>query len=174
MCKRGSPEGAALWQRFQGLSPSACKRESPEGVHPSGRKYGGCASINHSSFLSPFLLGSGPGGWSEPQSRRSPNRGTPEGVVAPWQGPEGVPARLQAGESRGGAPLWQEVWRMCLHKPLLFSFPLPLRKGARGMVRATIEAKPRIAGLQRGAAPRHPLSPPEATESSAPARDGTP
>ena len=40
-------------------------------------------------------------------------------------------------ESRGVQPHWQEAWRMCLHNLLLFTFPLPYRKGARGMVRAT-------------------------------------
>ena len=43
-----------------------------------------------------------------------------------------APPRLQTGESRGGAPLWQEVWRMCLHKTTLLYFPLPLQEGGQG------------------------------------------
>ena len=42
--------------------------------------------------------------------------------------------RTPKGESRGVQPLWQEAWRMCLHKPSSLLFPLPSRKGARGMV----------------------------------------
>ena len=44
--------------------------------------------------------------------------------------PEG--AAPASGESRGVQPHWQESWRMCLHNLLLFTFPLPYRKGARG------------------------------------------
>ena len=47
-------------------------RESGEsrGEHyPSGRRYGGCASID-SSLFSPFLEGRGPGGWPHPRLPR--------------------------------------------------------------------------------------------------------
>ena len=62
-------------------------------------------------------------------------------------------------ESRGRSPL-AGVWG-CPPEFSIFS-PLPSRKGARGMVRAIIEAKPRIAGGQRASpfwrAPRLPIS----------------
>ena len=38
---------------------------SPEGYNPSGRRYGGCASINYASLLAPFLSRRGLGGWSQ-------------------------------------------------------------------------------------------------------------
>ena len=180
-------------------------------------------------FTSPFLPGRGPGGWSEPLSRRSPKSrecngttltpslraaakqsgvgvGTPRRVAPSARRPphSRLPRRFtprkdgavvvrsrttarSSGESRGVQPHWQEEWRMCLHKLLFFTspflsgrgsggwceplsrqsskpqqesrgrrplagvlgvppkayyyFPLPSRKGARGMVRAPIEAK---------------------------------
>ena len=50
---------------------------------------------------------------------------------------------LAQGEPRGDRPLWQEVWRVSLQH--FFLFPLPFRKGARGMVRASLETKRRAA-----------------------------
>ena len=75
-CKRGSRGGVPLWRSPGGPSHhvslrGTCKRGSPEGAHPSGRRYGGCASIKPRFFTSPFLLGRGLGGWSEPPSRPS-------------------------------------------------------------------------------------------------------
>ena len=40
---------------------------SPEGCNPTGRRYGGCASMTYTSVLPPFLSGRGPGGWCVPQ-----------------------------------------------------------------------------------------------------------
>ena len=62
------------------------------------------------------------------------------------------PLPSKRGVQRGVTPLARNtaLWRMCLHKLLFFSFyPLPLRKGAGGMVRATSAANPPIARAQR-------------------------
>ena len=113
---RGSPEGAPLAGMGDGatyprgsrslrvsLRPlgthnghpysagcAAPPRGSPEGRSPFGRRYGGCASINHLLY----------------------SRGSPE------------------GHSPNGGSL-----RVSLRTSLLSLFPLPSRKGARGMVR---------------------------------------
>ena len=86
-------------------------RACPEGAAP----WQGSGGVPQSSNLPPFLEGRGQG------DGPSPNRSA-------------APA---SRESRGVQPHWQEAWRMCLHNLLLFTFPLPSRKGARGMVRAT-------------------------------------
>ena len=105
---------------------------SPEGCNPFGR---GLGVSPRTSYYSPFLSGRGSGGWSEPQLKRSPRR------------------RGGGGESRGVQPLWQGSGGVPQDFLL---FPLPSRKGARGMVLATIEAKPPIAGVQQDAWPPHP------------------
>ncbi len=53
-----------------------------------------------------------------------PTRGTPT--------VEDVPCAPK-GESRGAQPLWQEVWRMCLHKPTFFLIlPPSFQEGGQG------------------------------------------
>ena len=37
------------------------------------------------------------------------------------------------GESGGARPLWQEVWRMCLHKLIFFSSPFLKGRGPGGV-----------------------------------------
>ena len=94
----------------------------------------------------PSVLASG-----RPEGARG-SSGVPQSWQAGGQRAPGVPAvSLSPGkrESRGRSPL-AGGWG-CPPEFSIFS-PLPRRKGARGMVRATIEAKPRIAGVQRGAA----------------------
>ena len=62
--QRGTASLAGVW----GYPPARASGES-RGAPPSGRRYGGCASIHSFSFLSPFLPGRGPGGWSKPPTR---------------------------------------------------------------------------------------------------------
>ena len=50
--------------------------------------------------------------------------------------PNRSPARVSR-ESRGGQPLWQEVWRMAI-----FTFPLPSRKGAGAWSKHPLKQKP--------------------------------
>ncbi len=83
---------------------------SPEGRTPSGRSYGGCASITHSSLFPPSFQEGGQGD------------GAPHNRSA-------APA---SGESRGVQPHWQAVWRMCLHNHLLFISPFLEGRGLGG------------------------------------------
>ncbi len=83
---------------------------SPEGRTPSGRRYGGCASITYSSLFPPSFQEGGQGD------------GAPHNRSA-------APA---SGESRGAYPLWQAVWRMCLHNLLLFISPFLPGRGPGG------------------------------------------
>ena len=70
---RGMVRATRLPRRCTPRNDSAAG--SPEGCLPSGRRHGGCASIHHFALRFPFLLGRGPGGWSEPHLRqRSYNR----------------------------------------------------------------------------------------------------
>ena len=112
-----SPEGAALWQ--------------------------GSGGVPQILFLRPLPSRKGAGGMVRATIEAKPRIEEAQKAQPFGRGSRECPPALASGESRGGAPLWQEVWRMCLHKPLLFSFPLPSRKGARGMVRATSAANPR-------------------------------
>ena len=126
--------------------PQRMQAGSPEGCNPPGRRYGGCASINRFLY---FPLPERKGAWgmvrttieAKPRTvegqRCGPSTVQPHEAAAQW-----VSSALASGESRGVQPPWQEVWRMCLHEPISL-LPLPERKGARGMVRTTIEAKPR-------------------------------
>ena len=83
-------------------------------------------------------------------------RGSPEG-----HRPNGRSLRVSRapkGESRGAPPQWQEVWRMCLHKPSSLFFPLPLRKGARGMGERTAGGYPEGHPYGGGGCPEgHPV-----------------
>ena len=80
-------------------------------------------------------------------------RGVQRGAT-PLAGVWGCSPALASGESRGVQPHWQAAWRMCLHTLLLFTFPLPSRKGPRGMVRAPkLKRSPRKQGVQRGITP---------------------
>ena len=160
---RGTPKG--------GVTPTGCPsgrwvlgvprppRGSPEGRSPFGRRYGGCASINHLLFFGspPFLQEGGQGDGATvptqesegvPQAAGYPQgaplrcwvcrapKGESRGAQPLWQESEGVPQaagypqgaplrwlgvpRPQGGVQRGTQSLWQEVWRMCLHKPSSF------------------------------------------------------
>ena len=68
------------------------------------------------------------------------------------------PRACEAESPEGVHPLWQEVWRMCLHKPRLLYFPLPSRKGARGMVQPRSRPSPQS---QDSRGPRHLAGAPE-------------
>ena len=72
--QRGAQSGCNLPRWFMGV---CLHKPSPEGCNLSGKRYGGCASINYIFFTSPFLLGRGPGGWSE---HPAPSQGSPEGL----------------------------------------------------------------------------------------------
>ncbi len=176
--------------------PQHLKAGSPEGCNPFGRGLGVSPST---SYYSPFLPGRGLGGWCArtasgyPQGAplrvlgvpRAPN-GESRGVQPHWQGSGGVPQhfllfplperkgargmvrtdgqwvptrgtptgdgvpRAPNGESRGVQPLWQGSGGVPQHFSLS---PLPSRKGARGMVRASIEAQTPASGESRGVQP---------------------
>ena len=68
------------------------------------------------------------------------------------------PQRLQAGESRGGAPLWQEVWRTCLHKPRFFTSPFLEGRGPGGWSEPPSRPSPKS---QDSRGPRHLAGAPE-------------
>ncbi len=110
--------------------PTRCSKQagSPEGSTPSGRRYGGCASIHYSSSLSTL-----------------PGRKGARGMV------RSRTTVRASGESRGEPPLWQVVWRMCLHKLLFFTSPFLEGRGARGMVRSRTTV--RTSGESRGEHP---------------------
>ena len=134
----------------QGGGCPSVARGSPEGHSPTGRRHGGCASINHRLFSQGESRGAQPH-WQE-------SEGVPQNLsllISPFlsrkgargmvRTPKGVSRGVRTGRSplriwqevrmsRGVQPLWQEAWRMCLHKPSSLLFPLPSRKGARGMV----------------------------------------
>ena len=118
-----------------GCFPSACKRGVQRGAPPSGRRYGGCASITYSSLFPPSFQEGARGMVRATIEAKPQNRGSPAVRSPIYQTVFLLPCPA-CGESRGAHPLWQAVWRMCLHNLLLFIFPLPGRKGARGMVRA--------------------------------------
>ncbi len=136
--RRGSPEGHRPNGRSLGVSLTP--RGESRGAPPQWQEVWRMCLHKPSSLLFPLPLRKGARGMVRP---------TPAGVwgCAPTQGgsPEGHRpngrslgvSRAPKGESRGAPPQWQEVWRMCLHKPSSLLFPLPLRKGARGMVRPT-------------------------------------
>ena len=87
----------------------ACKRGSPEGSTPTGRRYGGCASIHYTSSLSPL-----------------PGRKGARGMV------RSRTTVRTSGESRGEHPHWQAVWRMCLHTLHFFTSPFLEGRGPGG------------------------------------------
>ena len=103
-------------------------------------------------YFPPFQEGRGPGGWSKHPLRRKSHTGSAEGRSPSARGLSRCPPALASGESRGVQPLWQAVWRMCLHQLIFFTFPLPGRKGARGMVQAPFEATPHT-GSAEGRSP---------------------
>ena len=107
--------------------PSPPKRGVQRGATPLPGVWG-CPPAR--LLTPPFLPGRGLGGWCAPLLRRIPPSGECRGAPPRCQGSGGVPQHF-------------------------FLFPLPGRKGARGMVRAPIETKtkPPKRGVQRGAAP---------------------
>ncbi len=80
-------------------------------------------------FTIPLPSRKGPGGWCGPALRS-----------------------VQVGESSGEHPLWQAVWRMCLHTLLFSTFPPSWKEGGQGD-----GAVPHYGaykrGVQRGAPP---------------------
>ena len=133
--KAGSPEGRNPTGRRNGGCASITdaslpspfpKAGSAEGCNPTGRRNGGCASMHYASLPSPF-----------------PKAGSAEGCnptgQAVWEDVPPCTTLLyfapsrKRGVQRGAYPHWQAVWRMCLHRLIFFIFPLPSRKGARGM-----------------------------------------
>ena len=139
----GSPEGAALWQGSGGVpqsllySPLPSRKGargmvrpiieaqplqagSPEGRTPSGRRYGGCASIPSSSLFPPSWR-KGARGMVRHHRGEARNRGSPA-----------EPPARASGESRGVQPHWQAVWRMCLHNLLLIISPFLEGRGLGG------------------------------------------
>ena len=130
--QRGSPEGCLLWQESEGVPQAALyspfrrhcgQRGSPEGC-PLWQESEG---VPQAALYSPFR-------------RHCGQRGSPEGCPL-WQESEGVPQaalyspfRRHCGQrgSPEGCPLWQESEGVPQDLSL---FLLPLRKGARGMVR---------------------------------------
>ncbi len=145
----GSPEGAVLWRGHWGCPPdliitppflsgrglggwsdplsrrSSESQQESRGVQPHWQKEWRMCLHKLLFFTPPFLKGRGPGGWCEPLSRRSSE---------------------SQQESRGRRPLAGALGG----PPALIITRPAERKGARGMVRAPIEAKLRIAaGVQR-------------------------
>ena len=136
---------------------------SPEGCNPTGRRNGGCASINYVSLLPPSFQEGGQGDGAVPYRGEAPNRSrSPEGAVL-WRGHWGCPPDLiitppflsgrglggwsdplsrrsseSQQESRGRRPL---AGALGVSPRTYYYSPLSFRKGARGMVRSPIEAK---------------------------------
>ncbi len=105
------PSPALAHQQRIGMFPRACKRES-RGRHPSGRRYGGCASINQSSLLPPSFQEGGQGDGPSHHRGLAPNRGSPEDADT---APVDTLSREEASRlspallnrSPEGAALWQ-------------------------------------------------------------------
>ena len=57
---QGIQRSAALWEGSEGVPPRM-QAGSPEGCNPTGRRNGGCASINASSLLPPSFQEGGQG-----------------------------------------------------------------------------------------------------------------
>ena len=140
----GSPEGCNPFGRGLGVSP----RTSYYSPFLKGRGSGG--------WCTPLLRRSPE---SRECSRTRPHprllrRSTPrkDGVVRGLRRSRGVPPLslrvppassiwggsavphygAPSGESRGAQPLWQAVWRMCLHKLILFTTPFLSGRGSGG------------------------------------------
>ena len=106
---------------------------SPEGRTPTGRRYGGCASIHDSSSLSPLPSRKGVRGMVPAPIETQPRMaGVQRGALPPLpslraaakqSGVVVVPLARASGESSGVQPHWQAVWRMCLHTLHFFTFP---------------------------------------------------
>ncbi len=152
----GSPEGAALWQGSRGVRqrtrgvqrappfgrvwgcPPAHKGR-PEGISPSGRRFGGCPSRALLIFPLPTRKGArgmhkgSPAGMRRGRHPASSLRGACD--VAIWGGVPpvgrglGVSASPQ-GASRGDRPLWQEVWRVSLQS--FTNLPPSYQEGGQG------------------------------------------
>ena len=128
----GSPEGAARWQGL-GVSPSP--QGASRGDRPLWQEVWRVSP--RALLICPLPTRKGARGIvRRGRHPASSLRGACD--VAIWGGVPpvgrglGVSASPQ-GASRGDRPLWQEVWRVSLQS--FTNFPLPTRKGARGMVR---------------------------------------
>ena len=160
VCKRGVQRGAAPWQESEGV-PRAPKGAS-RGAQPLWQEVWRMC-LHKPTFCLILPPSSQEGGQGDGAHGRpvGTHKGHPygggcpvrtEGGVqrgaAPWQESEGVP-RAPKGASRGAQPLWQEVWRMCLHKPTFFLIlPPSSQEGGQGDGALPIEPRPRIAGSQ--------------------------
>ena len=127
---QGIQRSAALWEGSEGV-PQRMQAGSPEGCNLSGRRNGGCASINSSSLLSPFLPGRmGPLRGDGPNTLLQPRESS--GAPPFGRGLRVSPAHARGvKQSRGVQPHWQEEWRMCLHKHHLY-FPPSFQEGGQG------------------------------------------
>ena len=106
-------------------------------------------------FTFPLPSRKGARGMVQAPFEATPHTGSAEERCPPARG-LGCPSARASGESRGVQPLWQAVWRMCLHQLICFTFPLPSRKGARGMVQAPLEATPHTGSAEgRGPSTTH-------------------
>ncbi len=138
-----SPEGHSLFG--SGLGVSRVPKGESRGAQPHWQAVWRMCLHKPASFLycPPFLEGRGPGGWSEPplrqQSRKPESR-----ECRPLEGSGSVPQRQpyhRRGSPEGCNPPGRRYGGCASINLLLFFIcPLPSRKGARGMVRATIEA----------------------------------
>ena len=128
-----------LWQGFLGVSPSTCTRES-RGRRPWAGVWG-CPP----DFITFFPLPSRKGarGIVRTPFVANPPSGESRGVQPLWQGFLGVSPSTYKRESRGRRPL-AGVWG-CPPDFIIF-FPLPRRKGARGIVQTPFVTNPPQAG----------------------------
>ncbi len=121
-----------------------CNRGSPEGAHPFRQEVWRMCLHKPLLFTAPFLRGRGPGGWSDPRSRPSPESRDSRGRRPLAEVPGIVPRACKRESPEGAHPFWQEVWRMCLHKPLLFTAPFLLGRGLGGWSEPLARRSPKL------------------------------
>ena len=182
-----SPEGAALWQGSGGVpqstyfsppfllgrgrggwcAPPSRRVPSQAGVQrapPYGRGLG--VSPRAPNFLPPSRKEGGEGDGTHAHHSVRPHKRNPEGVAARVRGCPQAPA---SGESRGEHPLWQEVWRMCLHTLLFLISPFLEGRGTGGWCsRPSRRAVPTSGGPEGAALWQGSGGVPQSTEISAP------
>ena len=163
--KAGSPEGCNPTGRWHGGCASALESGESRGVQPHWQVAWRMCLHKPSSFLycSPFLRGRGLGGWCARTASGYPQgaplrvmvwhvhpMGSPEGCNPTGRRHEDVPQPPQAGSPEGCNPFGRGLG-VSPRTPLYF--PLPSRKGARGMVPASIDAQAPPAGSPEGLHP---------------------
>ena len=123
-------EPSGVWRRGPALRwrwwcPQCMKRGSPEGSTPTGRRYGGCASINDTSLLSPLPSRKGARGMVRaPIEAKAPNRESPAAgggvpittvaVVVPPVHEAGSPEGSTSSGRLHGIPRYNEGGVTCL------------------------------------------------------------